>query len=260
MMIKNSLKIFAVLFIVLFQFTGCMNNDDRKPIYFFYDEPVVVQQLGDHPFVRNQSHMFYVPDLVDDTNVKENDLLWTSFIVDLDDQDKLIDVLSYKAYSAKSFKYKKVDSAKVVIPVDVADFQSYLSDDYSAPIELSVLYNYTIDSLLFFGFIQADESNQLSHIYELVMNPEKEDSNYPTLYIRSKQTNIPGEHQAVDSQKRKIFIFAFDVTEFVNYYKENISSTNVIRFNLKYKTGVDSSGKDVYRSFMSNPISWSFVK
>jgi hypothetical protein len=46
------------------------------------------------------------------------------------------------------------------------------------------------------------------------------------------------------------------MTEFVNYYKQHISNDDIVGFNLKYKTGVDEDGKDVYREFRSNPIKW----
>ena len=256
-MIKNSLKIFGVLFILLFQFTSCLDNDDRKPVYYFYDEPAVVNPMEEYPFIRNQSDLFYVPGLADNTTLKEGDLLWTSFIVDLDDEERPDLIIDTQFFIARHFQYKTVESAKVIIPADAAEFESYLSDDYSAPIESSVLYPYIIDSLWFFGFIQGDRSNQLSHTYELILNPEIESGNYPTLYIRSKQVNASNEHQAKDRLHRKVF--AFDVADFVNHYDKNASSSNATRwFNLKYKTGTDSDGKDIYKAFVSNPISWKF--
>ena len=253
---KTFLKIYGVLFILLFQFTGCMDDDNRKPVYYFYDEPVVVDQTGDQPFIRNQSHLFYVPGLADNTTLKKGDLLWTSFIVDLDDQDESGINTKDKFYIARQFKYKTVDSSKVVIPANDAEFQSYLSDDYTAPVNFAVLYNYSVDSLLFFGFKQGDRSNQLGHVYELILNPKIEKGKYPTLYIRSKQINASTELQAGNDLKRTIF--AIDATDFVNYYRKNISPNDMIRFNLKYKTGIDSEGKDIYKEFMSNPISWNF--
>lgn len=255
-MIRNSLKFGGVLFILLFQLTSCLDDGYYgKPVYYFYDEPAVVNSTEGYPFVRNESDLFYVPELVDNTALREGDLLWTSFIVDLDDREQP-DIADIKFFTARRFRYEIIESNKVTIPADAAEFQSYLSDDYSAPIESSVLYGYRIDSLWFFGFTQRNQSNQLSHTYELILNPEIENGSYPTLYIRSKQVNTPTEYQAKDRQNRTVF--AFYAEDFVNYYREKISSTDVIRFNLKYKTGIDNNGNDVYREFMSNPISWNF--
>ena len=259
---KSVIKIFGVLFILLVQFTSCLdidNDNKEKPIYYFYNEPVAVVRTGEYPFIRNESYLFYVPELVENTALKEGNLLWTSFFVDLDSQVST-DLITYAyQYTAEHFKYEIIDSAKVIIPADAEEFQSYMSDDYSAPIESSVMYKYAIDSLWFFGLRQKDESNQLSHTYELILNPEIESgsSSYPTFYIRSKQMNIPGENSG-KARSKDGNIFAFDVTDFVNYYRNAISSTGFVQFNIKYKTGVDTNGNDIYKEFMSNPISWDF--
>ena len=255
---KTFLKIFGILFLLLFQFSSCLDNDDGKPIYFFYDEPAAVEQQGEYPLIRNQSHSFYVPDLAGDTTLRANDLLWTSFIVDLDNEKDLPSYFSKYYYTAEHFNYEIVDSAKVIIPADADEFQSYLSDDYSSSIELSVLYNYAIDSLWFFGFKPRDQSNQLRYTYELILNPELENDNYPTLYIRSKQINTSTEGHGKARSRDGFIIFAFDVNDFVNYYRKATSSSGYVRFNLKYKTDVDVNGNDIYKQFMSNPISWDF--
>ena len=252
---KKFLNVFGVLFLLLFQLTSCLNEDDnRKPVYFFYDEPVVVNQMGDNPVVCNESYSFYVPGLAKDTTLKAGYLLWSSFIVDLDNDKELPAIFSKFYYTAKNFHYQTVGNSKVIIPADTAEFQSYLSDDYSASIESSFLYRYAIDSLWFFGFRQKDYSSNF--IYELILNPtiEKNGNNYPTLYIRAKQTNVSTSARSTDGN----LVFAFDAADFVKYWKNLNISTNRVRFNLKYKTGVDANGKDIYRSFMSNPIAWDF--
>jgi len=255
---KNFIKSFGVFFLLLFLFTGCLKDDDRKPIYYFYDEPAVVIQMGDNPLIRNESYVFHVPELAGDTVLKAGNLLWTSFIVDLDnDVNYGEDILETYYHTATQFRYQTVDSAKAVIPTDSIAFQSFLSDDYSAPIELSVLYPYAIDSLWFFGFKQNDRST--NYTYELILNPtiEKNSNSYPTLYIRAKQTNASSANSG-KARSQDGNVFAFDVADFVKYYNDLNISTNQVRFNLKYKTGVDANGNDIYRSFRSNPISWVF--
>ena len=258
---KRLLKSFGVLFLLLFQLASCVDLDnERNRILYYYDEPVVVDQMGDYPVVHNESYVLYVPGLKENTALKAGDLLWTSFIVDLDDHntEAQLSLSNDVYYTAMNFRYKTVDSAKVIIPSDAAAFNGYLSDDYSTPIELSALFPYNIDNLWFFGFKHNDNSNKTNYTYELILNPEIENGqNYPTLYIRAKQIDA----SAADSEKaysiRDGNIFAFDVKDFANYYKETFPTKNV-EFNLKYKTGVDAAGKDVYRSFLSNPIPWTF--
>ena len=253
---RSFIKVFGVLFLFLIQLTSCLNDDNSKtPFYYFYDEPVVVTQTGAFPSVRNESYMFNVPGLAGDTVLKAGNLLWSSFIVELGargDVDYLAN--SVYQYTAESFRYERVDSANVTIPESAEAFKSYLSDDYSAVIALSVLYNYRIDSLWFFGFRQQDRSN---YTYELVLNPEIESgsSNIPTLYIRAKKiSDTSNKAYSRDGNA----IFAFDAADFVKYYRETISNNGRVRFNLKYKTGVDANGNDIYRPFMSNPLSWDF--
>jgi len=259
---KSFIKVFGVLFILLIQFTSCLKDDNgRNPVYYFYDEPVVVNEVGNYPIVRNESYSFYVPGLVGDTVLKAGALLWTSFLVDLDDRTTFNPAAdtwqSVAQYIAKSFQYEIVNSAKVIMPANAEAFNSCLSDDYSAAIDLSVLYNYRIDSLWFFGFRQYDRSN---YIYELILNPEIEtgSGNIPTFYIRAKQVSASAGSSNQAYSRDGNNIFAFDVADFVNYYRETISNNDKVSFNLKYKTGVDANGKDVYRSFLSNPISWNF--
>jgi len=258
---KKFFKIFGVLFILLFQFTSCFNYDNNKvSVYYFYDEPAVVDLTGDYPLIRNQFDVFYAPGVANDSILKAGDLLWTSFIVDLDNDMKLPSVFSRKYYIAENFKYKIVNSAKVIIPESVEEFESLLSDEYTDSVHFSVLYRYAIDSLWFFGFKHKDSSNQLHYTYELILNPEIEKDGYnsPTLYIRSKQVNEPDVNQAKDEFGR--IVFAFDVADFVNYYRKEISPSGLVKFNLKYKRGVNADGKDIYREFASNPITWSFNK
>ena len=256
---KSLLKIFGVAFALLFQLTSCVNLDnDSKPIYYYYDEPVVVNQTGDNPMIRNESYLFYVPELKENTALKAGDLLWTSFTVELDDNPSISSSVFY--YTARNFRYKTIDSVKVIIPADAEGFNNYLSDDYSTPIEFSALFKYAIDNLWFFGFKHRENSGQLNYTYELILNPEIENSslNLPTLYIRAKLTGSSGANSQKAFTTEHGNIFAFDVKDFADYYKEKFPGNDKVYFNLKYKIDVDTSGKDVYKSFLSNPISWTF--
>jgi len=255
---KKFFLFLGVLFILLIQFSSCIKDDDKKPVYYFYDEPVVVNEVGENPIIRNQSYLFKVPELAENKTLKKNDLLWTSFTVDLEDDPSNDLAKENKIYTARNFKYKTVDSTKVIIPANTDEFQTYLTDDYSDSIESAVLFKYYIDDLMFFGFQQKGGSSQKYYTYELVLNPELENSNYPTLYIRSKLVTPSPKEQASDKDNRTVF--AFDAADFVVYYREYFASNPDTRFNLKYKTGVDSNGKDVYKEFMSNPIHWNFCK
>ncbi|MDR0733721.1 MAG: hypothetical protein LBF08_06650 [Dysgonamonadaceae bacterium] len=237
------IKLFTLLFIVS-GFASCLDNNNSDSHYFFYDEPAIVESLSDSSIVRTAYGKFCVLSLKD-TDLQTNDILWSSFVVEKTDENKvqMPDNLFY--YRATEFRYEKIGGAKVIIPSDTAEFASYLRDAYREKINRAVLYRTYVDSLLFFGFEHTASDANIE--YELVLNPEIERSNgYPTLYIRAKAA--AGIHRG----KR---IFAFDMADFIRYYKVHFPAENTLQFNLKYYIETEND-RDVYREFLSNPLSW----
>lgn len=249
-MMKNVMKkllVIPFLFLVTGGFVSCL--DDDEPIYYFYDEPARVKSLGESKSVVSTAHgEFFVSDLYSSSSLKVGDLLWSSFTVDMNDQP------SADGKTAIGFRYDTVDSAKIAMPASIEEFNVYMEDDYSDSISLAVLYNSYIDTLLFFGF-EHERPSTTGYEYELICNPIMEETGqYPTLYIRTRPiANVPLQSS---SEKNDKTVFAFNMTDFVNYYKKNFSSTDVIKFNLVYKVGTKANGEDDYRAFKSNPISW----
>jgi hypothetical protein len=246
---RNFIKFF-VLFLIVFDFTSCLDDDNNDPNYFFYDEPVVVESTGDNAIVRSAYGKFCVPSLKSE-NLQINDILWSSFVVEKKDENKVHTSDNQYYYKATGFRYGKVDSAEVKIPANENEFQSYLADDYTEKIDRAVLYKTYVDSLLFFEFEHA--STTVNYEYELFLNPQIESSNgHPTLYIRAKRRPV-SEIQSAPYSDRSIF--AFDMIPFINYYKKTFSGKNTIQFNLKYYIDTKDD-KAVYREFLSNPLSW----
>jgi hypothetical protein len=238
---------FFVLFIIIFDFTSCLDNSNSDPYYSFYDEPAIVELSGDSSVVRTAYGKFCVLSLKND-NLQTDDILWSSFIVEKKDANKVQMPDNQFYYIATGFRYDKIDSAKVVIPASTQEFESRLADDYTAKIDRAVLYKTYVDSLLFFKFEHASSSTNFE--YELFLNPAIENSNgHPTLYIRAKTSPASRLH----SGKR---IFAFDMTDFITYYERTFPGKNRIQFNLKYYIDT-SNGQDIYREFLSNPLSWN---
>jgi hypothetical protein len=250
---KSLLKSVSVLLLSVFCLTSCLDDNDSNTVYFYYDEPVVYEPVAESPFIRTAYDVFHAPDLADGSSLQKGDLLWSTFVVDLNNAPTP-GPLDGKFYTATSFKYTKVNIADVILPEKEA-FESYLSDDYSEPISSAGLYKSFIDNSLFFGFQHKEQGK--GYVYELVLDPESEENgDYPTLYIRAKKVDIV----PVSAYKKDEIIFAFQMSEFINYYRKSIANTGPIRFNLKYKIGKDESGKDIYRAFLSNPLSWNPMK
>ena len=241
-------RFFVIPFVLLLGLFVSCSDSDNEPIYYFYDEPAVVESSNNQTLIRTAHGKFFVTD-GESGKLNKGDLLMTSFTVDMGNQS------SKDTLNAVSFRYDKTDSTKLTLPAGKEEFESYLTDSFSDSIDLAVLYKSYIDSLLFFNFTQKEASNQARE-YELVLNPEIENSNkFPTLYIRAKTTEFDEEDDRSNKGKDKT-IFAFDMTEFIDYYRKDISKTESVTFNLKYKIGEDKDGKDVYREFKSNPIRW----
>ena len=240
----KKLLVIPFLFFMSLGLVSCLDDDD--PIYYFMDEPAMVKSVGDIPTIKTAHDDFIVPPFTG-AEVKEGDFLWTAFTVDLNNQPS-----KDRPWTARDFSYKKVGSSEVKMPATDAEFDEYMKDSYIDSISVAVLYNTYIDSVLFFGFSHVVSSGKAFE-YELILKPEKEkDTEYPTLYIRAKEVKPSVEPLA---QNKNSFIYAFDMTEFVKYYKDEISKENPMRFNLKYK--VKKEGEDEYRAFESNPIPWN---
>jgi hypothetical protein len=228
-----------------------LDNDNKDPYFFFYDEPAIVESLGDSAIVKTAYGKFCALFSKDDV-LQTNDILWSSFVVEKKDENKVLMPNNQYYYKATAFKYSRVDSVKVKIPANTNEFQSYLTDDYTEEIDRAVLYKTYVDSLLFFGFEHAATA-LISYKYELFMNPQTESSNaYPTLYIRAIRRHFV---EKPPIQYSNMTIFAFDMTDFINYYKKTFSEKNTVQFNIKYYIGTEND-KDVYREFLSNPMSW----
>jgi hypothetical protein len=244
---KSFIK-FLILFFIVIDFTSCLDDSNKDPYYFFYDEPAIVESLSDSSIVRTAYGKFCVPSLKKD-NLQTNDILWSSFTVEKKDENKIQMPDKQSYYKATGFGYDKIDSAKVTIPKSQQEFDDCLADDYKEKINLAVLYKTYVDSLLFFGF--EHNSSSAGFEYELILNPTIESSNgHPTLYIRAKALSVSSS-----SHSRK-HIFAFDMTDFITYYKETFPGKNTVQFNLKYYIET-KNGEDVYREFLSNPLSWN---
>jgi hypothetical protein len=224
-----------------------MNDGDDNSFYYFWDEPAVAETPT---VIRTAYGSFYVPSAEKDPLTVCN-LLWVAFRVEkANDMDKAVD-----------FRFTAVDSAKIVLPANREAFEGYLADSYTDSIELAGLSKSVLDHVLFFEFSHKKTSDISTFVYELVWDPETkgklgETGEQPTLYIRAKSdaSAMRSSDQGI-SDLGKV-IFGFDMTDFVTYYKANISSSGPVTFNLKYKIGTDNDGKDVYRNFQSNPIKW----
>lgn len=235
---KKKLFGLTILFASLFGFVGCL--DDDEPVWYFYNEPAIVQYSNSKPMLKTAYGRFYVPNLSD--TLKTGDHLWASFTVDFNSQPNAGDT------TAVGLSYIKImdhatDNSVIIKAGDMVD-------TYNDSITTAKLYNSVIGNVLFFGFDQSAPKGQ-TYKYEIICNTDsvvvKDGKEWPVLFIRSVKANSPsGDPTTVSSA------FGFDMSKFVSKYKD--SNDNVLLY-IKYKNGT-RKGEDSYKSFQTFPITW----
>jgi hypothetical protein len=248
----KKLFLFSVLLCLAFGFSSCLDNNDQPQIYVFYDEPAVYYSINDKPLIKtSQGWLFYAPSLATDV-IEEGALLWTHFTVEKTEENYRYISGDTSCYIANSLDYEFVDSASIILPENSEEVEALLHDDYSEDIDRAVLYINAINKILFFGF-SYDKTAASSHTYEIFLNPaEEHPDGFPVIYIRSKEIHDNVARRYNSSGET---IFATDMSKFVDYYRKNVSDSEIIKFNIKYKVG-NEDGNDIYREFKSNPLSW----
>ena len=235
-------KLFGLIVLCasLFGFVSCL-DDNSDSVWTFYNEPVIVQYVGEKAMLQTSYGRFSVPYLSD--TIKSGDYLWADFIVNFDNQPNTSDTI------ATNLKYVKIrdheDDNSVIIK------SGDMTDDYNDSISTAVLYKNIIGNVLFFGFEQKAPKGQ-TYKYEIICNTdsliEKDNKKWPVLYIKSMKTNQPsGNPTTIISH------FGFDMSEFVSNYKED--SNNKLSLYIKYQNRTKND-TDFYKSFQTFPIIW----
>ncbi len=240
-------KIFGIAFLSVFAlgFVSCL--EDKEPIYSFDREPGIAKFKGDQPFTRTAYGEYYTPEMSSAT-FETGDYLLASFTVDENNQP------TQGVTTGTNFRAVKIGGSSVIIK------EGDMTDTYNDSITSMVIYSSMVDNVFFFDFKQKAPSGQ-EYAYEIICNTDSviagsDNNKAPTLYIRSIKTNHP-ENTDVATITTS---YAFDLGDFVSTYKVQYkgesSSYNYISLNIKYKTGTDKAGKDVYKFLSDKPILW----
>lgn len=243
-------KVLVIPFIFFLSFGLISCDDDSSSTVFFYDEPALIESVTDaSALIKTAYGRFNVTLPSGATPVSAGDLLLATFSVDMDQSGDA-------PMPVNGFRFISLNHSDVIIPESPEKFTEHLSDSYSDSIRLAGLKNSYVDYFLFFEFSHFSPSGG-TFDYELVCNPEVEEGdNIPTLYIRARET---GQALLTESTTGKYY-FAFNMAEYVNYYIKHNPDAKTVRFNLKYKIGMDKEGNDLYRSFQSNPFAWNVIR
>ena len=231
---KKTIISFFLLSALGFVLTSCMKDNDS--VYYMSEEPAIVHYQDGEPMIQTYYGIYSAPNIVD--SLVEGDCLWINYTV-IDERNKS----ASGAVFASGLDYERMDSAAV------GTFREgdLATDSYTGLIDRAVLYKHIIGNMLFFGFEQKAPKGEKFH-YKIMYNPEETGDDIPTLYIRSSGIQSSGGEET-----KVVTRFAFDMKTFVDEYK---GSGNRVQFNVKYLSGKDEHGEDVYTAFQSNPISW----
>ncbi len=233
-------KIINVLALVMVGMLASCNTDPG-PDYYNNVPAIVHYDNSQQLFIKTSYGLFAAPELAGKYFI-EGQCLWTSFIVDPDNQP------SEGITTASSMQYIEVDHT-------AAEKVESLIDSYMDPIDDAVLYALTVGNTLFFGFEHQAPKGQI-YDYEIIFNEEKvidEDGvKTPILYIKALKRNVPSETTITTVGE----FYAFDMTVLLDYMKAQNPTIGKIKLYLEYKTGVDTEGNDVYKKFHDYPVTW----
>ena len=213
--------------------SGCIKDGDNITNY----SPmlaVVGSTYSMQPTIETDIGTILAPDLMEHFYVDlfEGDALIVTFSIDYDNQP------STEYRTASNLQYVKIGRSS---PIPNSGSES---GDFSTPIEdLGDIY--LLGNTLFFAFIHTAPGDQ-EFEYEMTYDRE-EDAAIPTIYLRAKKFGTGSIAEGTFP-----FLYAFDMRYFFMQYKD---SENNVKFNIKYKTGVNGDGTDKYNDWDDgNPI------
>ncbi len=224
-------KFVFLLSVLSLGLAGCLKND--SPNVAYYKGAAIVKDVESTlPTVGVLfNEMVVVPGLVG-TDLEKGDLLWSKFYIEEDKQIYNDSIL------ATGFSYYKIDSC-------MAKPAAGIESDYTYPIDRAVMWINHAENIWVFEFEQTAPDGQ-TFDYEVQYSKDNGDS-YPTIYIRSKET---GTVKA--SNTMVVTRFGVDLTQLIRDYDDQ--TANSITFNVKYLSGFDSEGKEMFTPFQMNPI------
>lgn len=232
---KKILFIPILLIVALTGFVAC--NDDNGPaVIYFWDEPAIVDSLQGLPIIKTAYGSLYAPNLKED--LTKGTHLWLNHMLVNQDLEKVENL-----YTAEDIRYTKINiSESQMLDGELPGNE----DTFTDSIDAAILYNTYIDNFLYFRFEQqAPEGQEFEYVLYCKADPE--DNNMPTFYIKAKRVST-----AAGNAKKVLTHYGFDMTNFLD---SELGASSPVKFNIQYKIGT-KDGKDVYKPFKMNPISW----
>jgi len=225
--------IFPILSMLMLGLASCKDGGDN--IVSFWDIPAIVAYDHDinQPTLITSIGTLIAPGMIEPINegkVFYGDAVLTSFEINYDEQpypEQFVATLYFIAIIDKTWPQQTIGSDNYSSIENIEGFDR-------------IIYNDENNIVLFFVFKQRAKEDQK---FEYIMLYDSNDtSEIPTVYIfASKIGEGSGEEGTFD------YIYAFDMSYFYR-------STQKQKINVKFKTGEDGEGNNLYGAWRNNPI------
>ena len=234
--------VFFALCVLLYGLSGCMKNDNNIEYYSYI--PALIGGTISQPLLVTSEASLYAPDLQKHLlsyDLVDGDVVLSWFEIDRDNQPNG-DMLT--ASNVMCAKMEKVRAQRT-------SGGASLSNDYHFRINNLSFYDAIFDNhlgnflFIVFEHYAADEDD---FVYEMTYEINENDP-IPTVYVRAKKTGT-----GIVSSGNIEYLGAFDITWMVQEMASQGVDSNKIQFNIKFKTGVDDDGNDVFTSWSKNPF------
>ena len=202
-------------------------------IQCFATTPAVVGFDNDTslPTIKTAYGVFFAPELQGEmSNLFEGDAILASFCINYNQQP------SGKYPVVSDLQFLKVE---VGFPIATQGGESE-TGDFDYPIKNMDVVG-LFENVLFFAFQHKAPIDQ-KFIYEMTFDDIETD--IPVLYIRAKKDVI----EVSGSERDVVYPFAFNMFDFFMEYK---NADNKVKFMIKYKTGEDVDGNEIFRFFVN---------
>ncbi len=243
----------VVLTLFTMSFVSCLDDDDNNPnILDFVYEPVIIKSNdGSSVKMRTQYGDILAPQL---NKAKAGEYYLTHFWMDTTQHPYTASIIDYKRMGADTISILPSGTPMTkASDISITDVGIYTQDAQAETLlksDVKSVKFMCMDST-FFVKAQFDGSeNGKSHDLELVFALDSIDAtnHLPIFYLRAKPTD---QEIARDG-------YALNLSPLIG--TTLYAGEGFVEFNLKFKTGVDKDGKDVYKSYENNPVKLQIKK
>jgi len=233
-------RLFVFLSVVVLYTGGCFRIENTDDIFSYRLPGVMLFTDMMDLALHTKAGSFLAPDLenkIFSGEIGIGDLLYTIFTVNFS-----LPPTSSGLYSAYDIYHAVVNTASPSATVDGASE----TDIYDFPIKDIAVLDFWNYYLYFAIDHQAPETQQFDFEMTYDIN---ETANIPTVYLRAGK--IGEEIPSTGSTAISTSFFAFNMTELTLKF---MTPDNRLYINIKFRTGVDNDGNEVFTNFAFNPV------